>query len=61
VKELLLTTIHPNWTNQCYASEFSKENCNTTHIYIITVNDKPIKFEEIYEDSTRKGKKKDTS
>ena len=45
--------------NQCYASEkFSKENYNTTHIYIITVNDKPIKLEEIYEDSTRKGEKK---
>ena len=44
--------------NQCFASEFSKENCNTTHIYIITVNVKPIKLEEIYEDSTRKGEKK---
>jgi hypothetical protein len=45
--------------NQCYASEkISKENYNTTHIYIITVNDKPIKLEEIYEDSTRKGEKK---
>jgi hypothetical protein len=44
---------------QCYASEkISKENYNTTHIYIITVNDKPIKLEEIYEDSTRKGEKK---